>query len=295
MQLKDALAQGIAVLEKDGIPSPRITAEVLLMHAARCDRSHLAAHPERELTDSEWVHYGRYLKERLAGKPTQYITGHQEFWGMDFLVNPSVLIPRPETELLVEAALDLARQHFSGSENLHIADVGTGSGCIAVALASELPQAGIYAFDSSPAALETARRNAQRLGVEARITFELSDLLQGVMNGAPKFEMVVSNPPYVAERDRPKLQREVREFEPREAVFAGELGRDVYTRLIPQAAQAMPSGGYLALELGYDSQEWVRSLLEAPDWAEVRWLPDLAGMVRVVTARRVHSPAKQSP
>ena len=330
MQLQQALAQGIELLEKASVPSPRITAEVLFMHAARCDRAHLYAHPERELTDSEWVHFGRYLKERLEGKPTQYITGHQEFWGMDFLVNPAVLIPRPETELVVETSLALARRQFSGSESFHIADVGTGSGCIAVALASELPQARIYALDRSPEALEVARRNAQRLGVDARITFLLSDLLsncrseprasasgsQTVGNSpevshplppaTPKaatpfgdpvsgrgsdfalqqLQMVVSNPPYVAERDRPRLEREVREFEPREALFAGELGRDVYTRLIPQAAQALRSGGYLVLELGYDSQEWVRSLLETPEWTDVRWLPDLAGIVRVVTARR---------
>src|SRR3990167_8006341 len=133
MQLKDALAQGIELLAKAGIPSPRITAEVLLMHTAHCDRAHLYAHPERLLSEVEWIHYGRSLPERLTGKPTQYITGHQEFWGMDFLVSPSVLIPRPETELLVEASLALARRHFPSGTELNIADVGTGSGCIAVA------------------------------------------------------------------------------------------------------------------------------------------------------------------
>src|SRR5262249_30626698 len=132
MQLQQALAQGVELLEKARVPSPRITAEVLLMHAARCDRAHLRAHAGRELTDTEWVHYGRYLKERLEGKPTQYITGHQEFWGMDFLVNPSVLIPRPETELVVETALDLLRRNFQKDHACRIADVGAGSGCIAV-------------------------------------------------------------------------------------------------------------------------------------------------------------------
>ena len=165
MQLKAALAEGIELLEKDCVPSPRLTAEVLLMHAAQCDRAHLHAYPERELSPSEWAHYGHCLNERLRGKPTQYITGRQEFWGMEFRVNPTVLIPRPETEHVVEAALDLARPHFPSDGDCRIADVGTGSGCIAVALASELPHAKLYALDHSPEALETARQNACRLGV----------------------------------------------------------------------------------------------------------------------------------
>src|SRR5262249_26118175 len=161
-------------------------------------------------------------------------TGHQEFWGMDFLVNPSVLIPRPETELAVEAALDLARRCFPAGQSvkpaLHIADVGTGSGCIAVALARELPDARIIALERAPEALATARRNAQRLGVESSITFLLSDLLAAVSSPLPPLQMVVSNPPYVAEREREGIEREVREHEPREAVFAGESGTEVYER-----------------------------------------------------------------
>ena len=298
MRLEEALTQGVELLEKAGVPSPQITAEVLLMHAARCDRAYLYAHSERELSEVEWIHYGRYLNERLEGKPTQYITGHQEFWGMDFLVNPSVLIPRPETELVVEATLALARRHFpesafaEGTEfvekaELNIADVGTGSGCIAVALAKELPQAKIFALDRSTEALKTAQGNAKRLGVEQRITFLLSDLLTPCSGEKlPPLEMVVSNPPYVAERDRQNVMPEVRNFEPGEAVFAGEFGGEVYARLIPQAAQALSPGGYLVLELGYDAQEKVEGLLSSGVWEEVRWWPDLAGIVRVVTARR---------
>ncbi|MBI4464708.1 MAG: peptide chain release factor N(5)-glutamine methyltransferase, partial [Acidobacteria bacterium] len=256
------------------------------------------------------IHYGRYLNERLSGKPTQYITGHQEFWGLDFLINSSVLIPRPETELVVEAALVLVRRHFrevsdffpqipspeetertertEGTERaeLLIADVGTGSGCIAIALAKELPQARLYALDRSSQALETARRNAQRHGVEHRITFLLSDLLESTEVPLPKLKLVVSNPPYVAEQEIDSLMPEVLFFEPREALFAGQTGLEVYARLIPQAARALSSGGYLVLELGYDAQEKVQSLLAAPLWEDVAWLPDLAGIVRVVTARR---------
>ena len=287
MQLKEALEQGVELLEKGGIPSPRITAEVLLMHAARCDRAHLYAHGERALTEVEWIHYGRYLNDRLHGKPTQYITGRQEFWGMEFIVNPSVLIPRPETEQVVEAGVALARRHFPEGTELHIADVGTGSGCIAVALARELPQAQIYALDQSLEALETARRNAARLGVGQRISFLLSDLLEVSSGEAlPPLQLVVSNPPYVSERERPKLMREVRDFEPAQALFAGESGGEAYARLIPQAARALCPGGYLVLELGYDAEEKVRSLLPPGEWQEMEWRRDLAGIVRVVSARR---------
>lgn len=291
MLLKQALEQGIALLDKGGVPSPRLTAEVLLMHAAHCDRAHLYAHGERELTEVEWIHYGRYLRERLDGKPTQYITGHQEFWGLDFLVNPSVLIPRPETEQVVETAVALARAHFPPGTELKIADVGAGSGCIAVALAKELPHARIYALDLSPQALDVARRNAARLGVAQQIIFLQSDLLD-VCPGEPlpPLQMVVSNPPYVAKADREKLMREVRDFEPAQALFAGTSDGDAYARLIPQAARALAPGGFLVLELGYDAQEKVAALLSSPtgekQWENIEWRRDLAEIVRVVSARR---------
>ena len=288
MQLKDALAQGIALLERASIASPRITAEVLLMHAAQCERAHLHAHAERELTSDEIVRFGKYLNERTQGKPTQYITGRQEFWGMDFLVNSSVLIPRPETEMVVETAIAIARRCAAVCGTPRIADVGTGSGCIAVALARELPAARIFALDRSRDALDVARRNAARHGVDARIAFLESDLLQCSPSDAlPPLEMVVSNPPYVAEKDRPAIEREVREFEPTDAVFAGRAGDEIYRRLIPQAADRMRSGGYLVLELGYDSERAVRDLLGPPDWDAVHTKNDLAGIVRVITAWRM--------
>jgi release factor glutamine methyltransferase len=288
MQLKDALAQGIALLERASVASPRITAEVLLMHAAQCERAHLHAHPERQLTSNELVHFGKYLNERIKGKPTQYITGRQEFWGMDFLVNPSVLIPRPETEMVVETALAIARGCAAVCGTPRIADVGTGSGCIAVALARELPQAKIFALDRSPEALEVARQNAARHGVDTRIQFLESDLLLCAPSDAlPPVEMVVSNPPYVAEMDRSTLEREVREFEPSGALFAGPAGDEIYRRLIPQAAERMRSGGYLVLELGYDSERAVRALLGPPEWDAVHTRSDLAGIARVITAWRM--------
>ena len=294
MSLGEALRQGAKLLGDSGVPSPRLNAEVLLMHAARCDRTQLLAHPERPLTDNEWVHYGRYLKERMEGKPTQYITGHQEFWGLDFLVNPSVLIPRPETELVVETALEKIRSAFPEGAGCTIADVGTGSGCIAIALASELPQLRVIALDQSEAALETARGNAARLAAHlgtsthaiARITFGRSDLLTLASGAAlPPLQMVVSNPPYVSTDDA-RVMLEVRAYEPRAAVFAGPSGLEVYERLIPHSAAALDAGGWLILELGYDVEEGVRKLLSTGDWSEMEWRKDLAGITRVVSARR---------
>ena len=287
MTLQTALKQGAKLLETGGVPSPRLNAEVLLMHAARCDRTHLYAHGERELTDSEWVHYGRYLKERLDGKPTQYITGHQEFWGLDFLVNPSVLIPRPETEVVVETALEMVREKSRDGRGCTVADVGTGSGCIAIALATGLPEARLLALDQSPEALETAKFNAARLSVESHITFLRSDLLR-LSSGEPlpALQMVVSNPPYVSTQDAAHVMPEVSRYEPPAAVFAGESGLEAYARLIPQTAEALPAGGALVLELGYDVEEGVSRLLAGGEWGGIAWRQDLAGITRVVSARR---------
>lgn len=284
MRIDESLKVGIEQLEKAGVGSPRINAEVLLMHAAGCDRTALLAHPERELTAGQSAAYEAWLMERAAGKPAQYITGHQEFWGLEFLVNPSVLIPRPETELLVESAIEFAK---AGPPNLTVADVGTGSGCIAVALAKELPEARIYALDNSQDALNTARRNAARNKLDERITFLHSDLLKPVSGDAlPTFDLVVSNPPYVSERDFPYVMVEVRKYEPASAVFAGESGIEVYERLIPQAVAALRSGGHIILELGYDVRERVRSLLLPEHWTDTDWRKDLAGHIRAVIAKR---------
>jgi release factor glutamine methyltransferase len=288
MRIDESLKLGIEQLEKAGVGSPRINAEVLLMHAAGCDRTALLTHPERELSAAQSAAYEAWLMERAAGKPAQYITGHQEFWGLEFLVNPSVLIPRPETELLVESAIEFAK---TCPPNVAIADVGTGSGCIAVALAKELPQARIFALDNSLDALSTARRNAARIlgsgGLDRRITFLHSDLLKPASGEPlPTFDLIISNPPYVSERDFPYVMVEVRKYEPASAVFAGESGIEVYERLIPQAVSALRSGGQIILELGYDVRERVRSLLLPGHWTDTDWRKDLAGHIRAVIARR---------
>ncbi len=235
MQLKQALTAAITRLSSDQVPSPRLNAELLLMFTLECDRAYLFAHPERELSAEEQARYDSALDERARGVPAQYITGHQEFWGMDLIVTPAVLIPRPETEHVIETVLDLARcgAHRAGSCPLRILDVGTGSGCIALALAKEFPRAEIHATDISGAALEIARANAARHQLESRIQFHQSDLLEGL--NLADLDFMVSNPPYVGESEEDQVQLEVRKFEPRNAVFAGPHGVEVIARLIPQA------------------------------------------------------------
>ncbi len=278
MQLKEALREAIALLEDNRVGSPRMNAEVLLMFVIGGDRAYLYAHPERGLTADEQARYEEALQQRARGVPAQYITGHQEFWGLDFVVGPGVLIPRPETEHLVEAVLELCRER---PQQLRLVDVGTGSGCVALALAHELPEAEIHATEICEAALEMARANAVRLGLERRVTFHHTDLLDGVEG---PFDVVASNPPYVGESEHDKVQLEVRKFEPRCAVFAGENGMDVIRRLAPQARDALRPGGTLAVEIGYSQEAAVREVLR--DWNDVRSVPDLQGIPRVVVARK---------
>ena len=262
-----------------------MNAELLLRFVLSCDRAYLFAHPERELTSDEESRYEGALAERARGVPAQYITGQQEFWGMDLIVSPAVLIPRPETEHLIETVLELqtsgAELRESRSEPmLRIADVGTGSGCIALALAKELPTAEIHATDISPAALEIARANAAR-HQEERIQFHQTDLLA---NLAPPFDLIVSNAPYVGESEHEHVQLEVRKFEPRSAVFAGPTGTEIISRLIPQAEFLLRPGGWLVLEISGTIADQVRSLLR--NWADVLVVPDLQQIPRVIRARK---------
>ncbi len=272
MTLQTALHQGTELLEADAIAAPRLTAEVLLMHALQRDRAYLYAHGTDELTELAWIHYGRYLHERLKGKPTQYITGRQEFYGRDFRVTPDVLIPRPETEHLVEAAMARIRPGDV------VVDVGTGSGAIAITLGLET-RARVFATDISVAALEVARANAARLGTD--VGFAACDLAAGIRERS--VDVLVSNPPYVPATDRPSLQREVRDYEPHVALFGGPTGLEIYERLIIEAARVLRPGGWLLMELGYNSLEAVRGMLES-GWKEIAVAHDLAGFPRVLAA-----------
>ena len=272
MTVHTALQQGTRILEDAAIAVPRMTAEVLLGHAMRVERVYFYAHPEQELREVEWLHFGRYLHERLGGKPTQYITGHQEFYSRDFRVTPDVLIPRPETEHVVEVALEVAR----GARR--VLDIGTGSGALAVTLQLEMG-AETWATDISPAALGVAWRNAAAL--DARVNFVVCDLMEAI--GSASMELIVSNPPYVPATDREGLQREVRDFEPHVALFAGPTGFELYDRIARDARRVLRPGGWLVMELGFTSLNHVQALLAA--WDDVRVVPDLAGIPRVVAAR----------
>ena len=288
MLLREALQAAITRLTAEQVPSPRLNAETLLMFTLNCDRAHLYAHPERELTPEEQSRYDETLTQRSKGVPAQYITGHQEFWGLDLIVSPAVLIPRPETEHLIETVLPLAR----AIPHPIIADVGTGSGAIALALAKELPNAEIHATDISPAALEIAEANAARLQLEfrasnqhppqRRIFFHDTDLLRGLDPGA--FDFVVSNPPYVGLAEEDEVQLEVRKFEPRNAVFAGPTGLETIAQLIPAAQTVLKPGSYLIMEISGTIAGGVRALLAG--WEGITITNDLQGIPRVAIARK---------
>jgi release factor glutamine methyltransferase len=224
--------------------------------------------------------YQDALAQRSRGVPAQYITGHQEFWGMDFIVTPAVLIPRPETEHLIERVLELTNRCHS-ERTLKMVDVGTGSGCIAVALAKEFPAAEIYATDISPTALDIARANAARHRFESRVQFHNTHLLDGLSQNA--FDFVVSNPPYVGESEEDQVQLEVRKFEPRNAVFAGPTGLETIAELIPAARRALKPNAFLIMEISGTIADGVLELLK--DWQNVRITPDLQGIARVASAR----------
>ena len=292
-----------------------MNAELLLMFTLSCDRAYLYAHPERELSAEEETRYDDAVAERSRGVPAQYITGHQEFWGMDLIVTPAVLIPRPETEHVIETVLQLlnvrprgadvgpetpdgrpqtpdlnseapvdtsARSEVEGQRSaIHIVDVGTGSGCIALALAKELPRAEIHATDISSAALEVARANAARHQLENRIQFHETDLLRGLPSD---FDFVVSNPPYVGESEADQVQLEVKKFEPRGAVFAGHTGMEVIARLIPAAHAVLHPGGWLVVEISGTIADETKHFLEG--WEQVHVIHDLQSIPRVAVARK---------
>jgi len=272
--LANALANGAARLAH--LSSVRADAELLLMRAANIDRAFLLTHPDVSLTPEQLATYNQWIERRAQHEPIQYIIGEQEFYGLPLRVTPDVLIPRPETEHLVEAAL----QRLPHNLPLRIVDVGTGSGAIAIALAHALPQASVTALDTSPAALAVARQNAQRHDVASRIRFLESDLLAAVATEI--FDAIVSNPPYVSELE--VLEPQVRDYEPHAALFAGRSGLDIYQRLIPQARQCLRPQGWLLMEIGHGQRDALASLLTG--WNDIDFVSDLQGIPRVAIARR---------
>jgi release factor glutamine methyltransferase len=303
MDVRTALKTGIAKLREASVPSFTLSAELLLLHVATRDRTWLYSHPEENLPQEITDRFFALIARRAEGEPTQYLTGKQEFWGLEFEVTPDVLIPRPETEHVIEVALDrlalrelrAGRPQKTIGEGLRIADIGTGSGCIAIALAKELPKAEFVATDISRAALEVAGRNAVRHGVGGRIRFVQGDLLErsgeewmtsGESAVPLLFDLVASNPPYIGRREEPTLAREVRDHEPEIALFGGEEGYELYGELIAQAASNLKPGGLLVLELGHDSLPAVQPLLDAASWTRVGVTNDLAGIPRVIAAEK---------
>ena len=288
MQRRKALQSGLRILEQNAVPSAQLATELLLMHVLGIDRAALYTHPEIEISPELERRYLELIRERAAGKPLQYITGHQEFWGLDFEVNPDVLIPRPETEMLVESAIGLIGENplMRREARLQMADVGTGSGCIALALAVEFPAARVFATDLSRPALIVAQRNASRLGLRRSITFVQCDLLECfVPSDRQPFDLVVANPPYVSQEEMGGLQREVRDFEPRLALGGFVTNDEIYRRLIPQAHAVLKEGGRLIVETGFSMSETIAGLL-GEGWNSVEIRSDLAGIPRVVIARK---------
>jgi release factor glutamine methyltransferase len=293
MDARTAFKTGIGQLRDAEIPSFTLAAELLLLHVAGKDRTWLYAHPEDEISPEQELKFFELVASRIAGEPTQYLTGKQEFWGIEFEVTHDVLIPRPETEHVIEVALDrlavreirAGRKQTLSGEGLNIADIGTGSGCIAVALAKDLSGAQFVATDISPRALEVAQRNAERTGFTDRIKFILSNLLDEIPS-SQRFQLIASNPPYIGRNEASMLAREVRDHEPETALFGGEEGYELYADLITQSAEHLDPGGILVLELGHNSLPAVQPLFDAPEWTHRGVTSDLAGIPRVIAAER---------
>lgn len=287
MNIQQALATAVEYLEQNRESDRGRDAETLLMHVLGCDRAHVMAHPERELTAAQAEDFEDVVVKRARGVPLQYITGHQEFWGLDFVVTPAVLIPRPQTEHVVEAALAIAQEHYAecGDGALQLLDVGTGAGTIALALAHSLPKARVLATEISEPALEIARLNGERLGLAGRVQFQQADLLTGI--AASSVDIVAGNPPYIGRKETLGVQRQVREHEPDVALFGGESGMEVFEKLLPQMHEVLRPRGWFALEMGYTQEAPMRALIAADGrWTDVKIVPDLQGIPRVAVARR---------
>jgi release factor glutamine methyltransferase len=280
LSIAQAIFEASQLLRTAGVPESRRDAGSLLAHVLQQDRTFLISHAEEKLDDRELQKFREMVERRASGEPLQYITGHQDFYGRSFRVTPDVLIPRPETELLVESALEL----MDGSR---FCDVGTGSGCIAVTLLCERHQAHGVALDISPAALVIARENAGSYEVDQRVTFLVSDCFESLSEKTPLFDLIVSNPPYVAATVVAGLQREVKDYEPMVALTPGGDGLSIIRRLIGEAPTFLRKDGHLLLEIGFDQGERVLQLVEGSNFQLMDIRPDLQGIPRIVILRRL--------
>lgn len=282
MTIREAISNATQLLTEAGIPEPRMTAQQLLAELLKKDRIYLITHSDERLEPSIANQFHVWVTQRCSGVPLQYITGHEQFYGLDFLVTPDVLIPRPETELLVQEALIRAQQPAP-----LIIDVGTGSGCVAITLAVHRPSSRVLALDISEAALSIARANARRHRVEDRIEFLVSDMFSALTANhmSLKADLIVSNPPYVAEHDRDTLQREVREHEPPLALFAGSDGLELHRRLLRESPTWLRPGGHLIMEMGFGQQRPMLALVDRSTWIVEALVPDLQAIERIIVLR----------
>lgn len=281
--ISEAIAEGARQLQSANVNEARRTAGVLLCHLLGIDRTHLLTKSDQRIEESNYQSYLQLIERRAAGEPLQYITGHQEFYGLDFIVTPAVLIPRPETEFLVEQVIKL-----SGVAPL-IVDVGTGSGCIAVAIATSLPNAKVIATDFSGAALAVAQKNAERNSVGQRIEFLEGDLLEPLARRGLELsvDILASNPPYVEAAGPEPVQREVKDWEPHTALFGGADGLGFYRRLLADGLKYVKPGGYLVCEIGYKQLDAISDIIAGPAWELTDVTNDLQGIPRTLTVRKV--------
>lgn len=266
-------------MQENGIAESRREANSLLAFALEKDKTFLIAHPEYKLSNEEETRFHEFLQRRASREPFQYITGRQEFYGLDFEVSPGVLIPRPETEIIVENAIEILR----AKENSFFYEVGIGSGCISVSILHEIKTARAVGADISGKALQITRKNAERHRVSDRIDLKISDLFAAFEN--EKFDLIVSNPPYISSKDFEVLQPEVKNFEPRNALTDGRNGLSVIEQIIVQAPKFLKPGGFLLMEIGFGQAEKVKEMFSREIWKALEILPDLQGIPRTVKAR----------
>jgi len=286
--IAETIKRASEYLRSASVPNDLLDAQTLLAEALGRDRTYLIINYNKILSDQELTGYRALIERRASGEPLQYITGHQEFFGLEFEVTPDVLIPRPETEILIEETIRIvAKSDFSGPA---IIDVGTGSGCIAVTLARELVGVRVIATEISTAALEVARRNAARHGMTGRIEFLAANLLAAFAE-IPFADIIISNPPYVARQDIETLQREVRDWEPRMALTDFADGLTFYRRLLADAPARLKPGGYLLCEMGYTQSGAIAAMIDRSIWSEPQILNDLQGIPRTMVTSK--NPTKE--
>jgi release factor glutamine methyltransferase len=279
MNISETLKPATEILQTAGIAEPRREAASLLAFALGKNQTFLVAHSEYELSEREEKHFYNLVERRRRREPFQYITGCQEFYGLDFEVSPAVLIPRPETELIVESAIEILR----GKENTLFCEVGVGSGCISVSILHEVKEARAVGLDISVEALEVAKLNAQRHKVLDRFEMKISNVFASLKNES--FDLIVSNPPYIPLQEIENLQPEVRDFEPLKALTDNRNGLSIVEKIIDQSPQFLKSGGFLLMEIGFDQSDKVREMFASQKWQTVEFLPDLQGIPRMVKAK----------